>query len=124
MQAANPPTSWRERLTTQPPLMWFSLAFLAGIILGSLVSLSVWVWIALTVLAVFSLILANLLVPRLHLSSFLLHPLIFIFIASLFFGAARYQLTVPHFDAFHIAFYNDRDYDLLITGTLIEPPDY
>ncbi len=27
-------------------------------------------------------------------------------------------MTVPKFDAFHIAFYNDRDYDLLVTGTL------
>jgi len=33
-------------------------------------------------------------------------------------------MSVPKFDAFHIAFYNDRDYDLLITGTLVEPPDY
>ena len=38
--------------------------------------------------------------------------------AGLFLGAARYQMTVPNFDAYHIAFYNDRDYDLLVTGTL------
>jgi Domain of unknown function (DUF4131) len=124
MQAAQPPTSLLERVTSQPPLMWFSLAFLGGIVLGSLISLSIWVWIALTILAILGLLLANLLAPRLNLSTFLFHPLIFIFLASLFFGAARYQLTVPHFDAFHIAFYNDRDYDLLITGTLVEPPDY
>lgn len=124
MQAANPPTSLRERLLTQPPLMWFSLAFLGGIVLGWLISLSLWIWITLTVLAILGLLLTNLLVPRLNLSSPHFLPLIFISIASLFFGAARYQLTVPHFDAYHIAFYNDRDYDLLITGTLVEPPDY
>jgi hypothetical protein len=57
---------------------------------------------------------------------FILHPSSFplILLVALFLGAARYQLSVPNFDAFHIAFYNDRDYDLLITGTLIEPPDY
>ena len=26
-------------------------------------------------------------------------------------------------DAFHIAFYNDREYEMLVTGTLVEPPD-
>jgi len=129
MQAANSPTSSsiREQLTTQPPLMWFSLVFLTGIVLGSLLSLPVWVWMALAlvfiVLAVLArtFSLASFIPPRL---SFILHPFAFILLFALFFGAARYQLTVPKFDAFHIAFYNDRDYDLLITGTLIAPPDY
>ncbi len=128
MQAANPPTSSiREQLTTQPPLMWFSLIFLAGIVLGSLISLSIWIW---TVLALVFMILA-ILARIVHLASFLpprfsflLQPFAFILFFALFFGAARYQYTVPKFDAFHIAFYNDRDYDLLITGTLIAPADY
>jgi len=122
MQAANPPTSLRERLTTQPPLMWFSLVFLGGIILGSLVSLPLWVWGA---LAVFFIIL-SILTSVFRLSSFvsILHPFTFILFFGVFLGAARYQYSVPKFDAFHIAFYNDRDYDLLITGTLVEPPDY
>ncbi|HEU0292736.1 MAG TPA: ComEC/Rec2 family competence protein [Anaerolineales bacterium] len=125
MQAATPPSSsLYERLIAQPPLMWFSLAFLAGIVLGSLVSLSLWIWLALAVLAIFLLILAQLFAARTPTSSFTLHPLSFIVLASLFLGAARYQFSVPDFDAFHIAFYNDREYDLLITGTLIEPPDY
>jgi competence protein ComEC len=55
---------------------------------------------------------------------FLLHPFAFILFIALALGAARYQKSVPSFDAFHIAFYNDREYDLLITGTLVEPPDY
>jgi competence protein ComEC len=125
MQAATPPpSSLYERLIAQPPLMWFSLAFLAGIVFGSLVSLSLWVWLALAVLAIFLLILAQLFSARIPPALFILHPLSFILIASLFLGAARYQFTVPNFDAFHIAFYNDREYDLLITGTLIQPPDY
>ena len=124
MQAVNPPSSLYERLTTQTPLMWFSLAFLAGIILGSLVSLSLWVWLALAVLAIFLSIFAQLFSSHIPPALFLLRPFTFILFASLFVGAARYQYSVPDFDAYHIAFYNDREYDLLITGTLVEPPDY
>jgi competence protein ComEC len=120
MQAANPPTSLREQLTTQPPLMWFSLVFLAGIVLGKLVSLSLWAWLGLAIVFTLLAILARLI----HPSSFILHPFSFILLFALSLGAARYQLSIPHFDAFHIAFYNDRDYELLITGTLAEPPDY
>ncbi len=131
MQAANPPTSsLREQLTTQPPLMWISLVFLAGIILGSLVTLSIWVWAGLALAFIVLAILSRIL----NLSSlqpgsgqaflFLLQPFSFILLFALSLGAARYQYSVPNFDAFHIAFYNDRSYDLLITGTLVEPPDY
>ncbi|WKZ46793.1 MAG: ComEC/Rec2 family competence protein [Anaerolineales bacterium] len=122
MQATNHSTLLRERFTTQLPLVWFSLAFLGGIVLGSLVSLPFWAWI---VLAFIFLLLA--VASRFfHLSSFLslLHPFSFILLTSLSLGALRYQLSVPNFDAFHIAFYNDRNYDLLITGYLVEPPDY
>ena len=138
MQAANPPISAsqvQDQLTTHLPLMWFSLAFLAGIVLASLVSLPLWVWVALSII---SLLLAlsirffprleqlgaTLATPFSQSLSFLLRPFSFILLVALFLGAARYQLSVPNFDAFHIAFYNDRDYELLITGTLIEPPDY
>ncbi|RIK31309.1 MAG: hypothetical protein DCC56_03750 [Anaerolineae bacterium] len=122
MQATNHSTLLRERFTTQLPLVWISLAFLGGIVLGSLVSLPFWAWI---VLAFIFLLLA--VAARLFpLSSFLflLHPFSFILLSSLSLGALRYQLSVPNFDAFHIAFYNDRNYDLLITGYLVEPPDY
>ena len=138
MQAANPPTSasqLQDQLTTHLPLMWFSLAFLAGIVLGSLFSLSFWVWMVLSVLFLLLAFstrffprvkqLGATLSPPISKSlSFILHPFHLILLVALFLGAARYQLSVPDFDAFHIAFYNDRDYDLLITGTLIEPPDY
>src|SRR5215207_8564584 len=136
MQAVNPPTSSRiqEQLTTRLPLMWFSLAFLAGIILASLISLSLWVWVGLSVL----FLLLAVFVRFFPLSSFrftpssftlapvasVFQPFTFVLLFALFLGAARYQISVPKFDAFHIAFYNDRDYDLLITGTLTEPPDY
>jgi len=122
MQAANPPTSVWARLSTQPPLMWFSLAFLGGIVLGKAVLFSVWIWMGLAL----AFVVLAIIVRILRLSSFhvLLAPFTFILLFGIFFGAARYQYTVPKFDAFHIAFYNDRDYDLLITGYLAEPPDY
>ena len=109
-------------LSTYLPLVWVSLAFLAGIVLASYFSLPVWVWVALAVL----FILLAILVRIFPLSSFffILRPFPFILLFSLFLGSARYQFSVPNFDAFHIAFYNDRNYDLLITGYLIEPPDY
>ena len=124
MQAANPPTSMREQLTTQPPLMWFSLAFLGGILLGKLVSLSLWAWVAFAVIAIFLSILSRVFASQVQSSTFLLQPFTFILLFAVFLGAARFQYSVPKFDAFHIAFFNDRDYDLLITGTLAEPPDY
>ncbi len=134
----SPTSRIQERLTTQLPLMWFSLAFLAGIVLGSLVSLSIWAWAGLAVVFIILAILARIFPPfeslRASLSTlrepqgsafhFLLSPFAFILATALFLGAARYQYSVPKFDAFHIAFYNDRDYDLLITGYLVEPPDY
>jgi hypothetical protein len=122
MQAANPPLSLRERLTTQPPLMWISLAFLTGIVLASLIALPLWIWIILFVVSIFPPILLRAIANRApSLSSFIL-PIALI--PALLLGSARYQFSVPRFDAFHIAFYNDRDYDLLITGYLVEPPDY
>jgi len=132
MQAASPPTSsLSERLIAQPPLMWFSLAFLAGIVLGRLIYLSLWVWLALAAFGILLLILAQVFANRVRAHAFrfpvfgiVFHPFSFILITALLIGAARYQFSVPDFDAFHIAFYNDREYDLLITGTLVEPPDY
>lgn len=122
MQTEKPPSSNRiqEQLTTHLPLVWISLAFLVGIVLGSLVSLSIWIWVGLALLFIVLAILARLF----HLSSFILQPFSFVLLFFLILGSARYQLSIPNFDAFHIAFYNDRNYDLLITGYLVEPPDY
>src|SRR5512141_2619943 len=127
MQAANSSVpSWiPESLTTRLPLMWFSIFFLAGIVLASLISLPLWVWIVLTLAAIALVVISQVLAPTLPQGfTFPLRPFTFMMISALFLGGLRYQLSIPQFDAFHIAFYNDRDYDLLITGVLIEPPDY
>ncbi|MEW6093068.1 MAG: ComEC/Rec2 family competence protein, partial [Chloroflexota bacterium] len=42
---------------------------------------------------------------------------------ALLLGAFRYQLSIPKIDAYHIAWYNDRQYELLVTGTVAAPPD-
>ena len=126
MQAADTPPLKRiqDQLTTRLPLVWFSLAFLGGIVLASLVSLHIFVWIALFVLADLLIIVSRLLARRRPSLPFFVSPFFFVLLFALFLGAARYEYSVPRFNAFHIAFYNDRDYDMLVTGTLVEPPDY
>jgi competence protein ComEC len=126
MQAANPSTfsRIREQLTTRLPLVWFSLAFLAGIVLASLVSLHIFVWITLFIVADLLILVSRFLSRRLPSLPFFFSPFTFVLLFALFLGAARYQFSVPSPDPFEIAFYNDRDYDMLVTGTLIEPPDY
>lgn len=121
MQAAHlfPSNRIQEQFATRLPLMWFSLVFLGGIVLGSLISLPIWVWMSLSVLFLLAALSVRIF-PRFAI----LPPFSFVLLFSFFLGAARYQLSVPQFDAFHIAFYNDRNYDLLITGYLVEPPDY
>jgi competence protein ComEC len=125
MQTEHPPSLNRvqEQLTTRLPLVWISLAFLAGIVLASLVSLSIWIWTGLALLFIILAILVRIVTARLHPSSFLFRPFSLILL-FLFLGSARYQLSIPTFDAFDIAFYNDRNYDVFITGYLVEPPDY
>jgi competence protein ComEC len=128
MQAAD--TSLTSRIpnvfTTRLPLMWFALAFLGGIVLGKLVPLSLTIWLTLAVTAIIFAVFSYIVIRQLPSSPYPLSliPFALVLLIGLFLGAARYQMTVPNFDAYHIAFYNDRDYDLLVTGTLAEPPDY
>src|SRR5688572_30822449 len=126
MQAANVSTASRiqEQLTTRLPLVWFSLAFLAGVVFASLVALHILGWVALIIVSMLLILAARILPPRYPSLPSLFSPFTFVLLLAFFLGAARYQLSVPQFNAFHIAFYNDRDYELLITGTVIEPPDY
>jgi hypothetical protein len=70
------------------------------------------------------IVLSRILAPRFPSLPSFLSSFTFVLLLAFFLGAARYQISVPRFNAFHIAFYNDREYDLLITGTVIEPPDY
>lgn len=115
------------------PLLWISLSFITGIILAHSVSLPFWAW-ALSTITFFLLSFLLHRYPSLvtrfsslpsHVSRFTHYtPLVTRYFLLLSLGATYYQLRQPNIDAFHIAFYNDRDYELLITGTLVEPPDY
>lgn len=106
------------------PLLWISLAFLTGIVLAASFSLPAWAWaiIALTFFLLSLFLRRSQLITRYPLlSTYPFIPLLPIF---LFLGSAYYQIRQPNIDAFHIAFYNDREYELLITGYLVKPPDY
>lgn len=102
------------------PLLWISIFFISGIALASYISLPAWGWF---LICVFLLPLSLFLRSRFaHHES--LTTRYFFLPAILFLGSAYYQFRQPNIDAFHIAFYNDRNYDLLITGYLVEPADY
>jgi len=101
--------------------MWFSLAFIAGIILASLLSVSAIVWLILSAVIIIFALLVNR-IPK--LSAFRIPLIFFILPVALLLGAARYQLAQPHITAQHIAFYNDRNYDIFVTGMVAEMPDY
>ncbi|MFH2039775.1 MAG: ComEC/Rec2 family competence protein [Chloroflexota bacterium] len=104
------------------PLLWLGLAFMAGIILADQLHLSVPVWLGLSALA---LLAAFLIYKRISLytlpgSTRLLLGLIFL---SLAIGGLRYQTAQPEFSPGYVAWYNDQDHKVTLTGWLIAPPD-
>ena len=106
------------------PLLWISLSFLIGIVLAAAIHLPSWAWafIALPFFLLSFFLRNSQFITR---YSFLVtYPFITLLPIFLFLGSAYYQARQPNIDAFHIAFYNDRDYELLITGSLAEAPDY
>ncbi|MFZ5819167.1 MAG: ComEC/Rec2 family competence protein [Chloroflexota bacterium] len=108
------------------PLSWLSLAFLAGIVLARQVTLSVLFWFGLSGLFLVLGILAYVFAGRLAFLKISPSTLFLLSVSLVFFflGGSRYQASQPKIDAFHIAWYNDREYDVLVTGALAEPPDY
>ena len=150
MQTSDQPTpNTFEKLTAFLPLMWLSLSFLAGILAASQIHIFRSYWLALirsvvpaqipltriiwlVLIGIAALITAILLIfliffsrsrhQRFSLSS---STLLMVSLASVFFllGAARYHYTIPFVDAHYISWYNDRDYEVLVTGTLASPPD-
>ncbi len=82
-------TQLRNQLTTQLPLMWFSLAFIAGIILASLLSVSAIVWLILSAVIIIFALLVNR-IPK--LSAFRI-PLIFFILLR--YGHGRGNARLP-----------------------------
>ena len=105
------------------PFFWLSLAFLTGIVLASQVSLAYSTWAILAGIFLLFSLRPTRLAGFLHLSS-RTYLIITLSLVSFCLGGFNYQVRLPKIDAFHIAWYNDREYDLLVTGTLSEPPDY
>ena len=111
-----------NRLRTLP-FVWLSLAFLVGIILSSQTPLTYDIWIILAGIFILFALRPRYLAEILRLST-KTYLIIVLSLVSLCLGGVDYQLHLPKIDAFHIAWYNDREYDVLVTGTLNEPPDY
>lgn len=122
-----------------PPLLWASVAFLAGIVIAAHVHVSVFVWLTMAFVALVLLGLQPRIWPTAPSASgpstatpqpptargqFSTALLFFVCLLSLSLGAARYQATVPQPDVRQIDWFNDRKYDVLVTGTLTDPPDY
>ena len=105
------------------PFFWLSLAFLVGIVLASQVSFTYDIWITLAGASLLFSLRPARLAGFLHLTT-RTYLIITLSLLSFCLGGLRYQLSLPKVDAFHIAWYNDREYDLLVTGILSQPPDY
>jgi competence protein ComEC len=105
------------------PFFWLSLAFITGIVFDRALPLRYDIWIILAGIFILFALRPRKLAERIHLST-RTYLIIALSLVSFCLGGLRYQFSLPKIDAFHIAWYNDRDYDLLVTGTLDEPPDY
>ena len=150
MQNSDQPTpNTFEKLTAFLPLMWLSLSFLVGILVDSQIRLNRSFWLVLAhsllpaqiplnrslwlllagafILVAIITFIVRILYSRLPFKPFHIPSsgLLFIFlsISAFLLGAARYHFTIPFVDAHYISWYNDREYELLITGTLVSPPD-
>ncbi len=101
------------------PLIWLSLAFLGGLILGDWLEASWPVWLAASMAA------ATLAFVLRRLDRFRISPaplFVFLLPAAFFGGALRFQLSQPALTPQSLAWYNDRG-ALAITGVIAAPPD-
>jgi len=105
---------------------------MAGIVLASALPLHGAIWMVLGLAAVAGTFIARSLLPKTLNVQFQTRRIriegraVWIALASvagLFFGAARYQFGLPALSPSEIAAYNDAGYEVLVTGTLVEPPD-
>ena len=104
------------------PLLWLGLAIMVGIILASQMHLLVLAWLGLSAMALLAAVLiykrTNFL--NLSVSSRLLLGLSLL---ALTLGGWRYQAALPEISPDFVAWYNDRDQKVTLTGWLAAPPD-
>jgi competence protein ComEC len=114
----------QELLANQPRLVWISISFISGIILANLVRLPLWGWLSLA-----GLILVFILIPRFSRTpipprlSIKISPYLLSLSVIVVLGAARVQAAIPNITPGHIAYYLDRQPDVLVTGVVIQTPD-
>ena len=116
------------------PLIWLSLAFLSGILIAANITYPVTIWLALAgavcILASGHLIVRRLMfrhsgTRRKNFQYFAFNPPIPILLIALTLGAARYQANLPNISDRHfIAFYNDIDQTMVVTGVVVNFPDH
>jgi competence protein ComEC len=117
------------------PLLWLSLVFLAGILLGNALLLSITTWLILAgifmILAVMRRAFKSWNIPHLDFLDFN-HPFftsnlpisIPVFLIVLCLGAARYQSKLPDLrDPGFISAYNNLDQQMMVTGVVAAMPE-
>lgn len=111
-------------MTYSSPLLGITISFLAGIALASQINLPVDIWLTFAAVTLALGFLWRFIIQLSELTA-LARDIGFatVFIVFLLLGCARYEYAKPHFDAFDLAWYNDRNYDVLITGYVTELPD-
>ncbi|MBC7877429.1 MAG: ComEC/Rec2 family competence protein [Anaerolineales bacterium] len=107
------------------PLLWISISFILGIVISSLIPSSSYLWLGIGLVVLLLAFIVSQIVKRRNISlPDFQYILALSLLVAFIIGAWRYQAAQPNIDAFHVAFYNDRDYEMLVTGTLTKPPDY
>jgi competence protein ComEC len=113
------------------PLLWLSLAFLAGIVLGGFLGWSLVTWLILAALCTL-ILLGRLFLKRFTPDGIRLpfripipsSPIPYsLMLLALCLGGFRYQLAQPDINEGFIAWYNDREVNYLVEGILDKPPD-
>ncbi len=105
------------------PLLWLSLVFLVGILLGEALGWSLLVLSLLAASALISFFLRPLF-ARLSTPSLPETPIPYsLLVLFLCLGAVRYELAQPSLAPGFIAWYNGRETKFVVEGVLIEPPD-
>ncbi|MEA3440177.1 MAG: ComEC/Rec2 family competence protein [Chloroflexota bacterium] len=122
------------------PLLWLSLAFLGGVLLGEYLKWSLIAWLILAAVSLLLFLLRPIIrhllkrvswKPPQFLQNFhpfiskLLSPPVAYSLLLLFLtlGATRYQFSQPKIDHNFIAWYNDLGVEYVVEGLLEEPPD-
>ena len=103
------------------PLLWVSLAFLTGIALNGMFRLPPDIWVLATSIPAIVIWGISKRTTRINASA---AWILIAVLAALLLGAGRYQLTIHKLTPSDAAWFNDRKYDMLVTGWIDEPPDY